>query len=305
MAGHTKRFGSMLAVSLALAACDETPPDAPQAGAQPSPAANAPAATPKPVAADVVAPTIYPPPVQGVIDEVNTGTFELVDGLAYPAADGGGTVVYATSKSIASPVLARSACPRLFAESLAQLRDSGFAEVTLDADGNSPYFGFGHAYGGTGKSLSPNEWTSTLDKSGDKVSGSVRHDSYGEFTYELPLGAAQPPAAESEDSTATVAVYDRIRTAAKAGDLKGVLAAQGFDDASIAAIRGLPGIDSDLGEFARRFLEPGTPREGSVYPSSFYVEGRKSDGTGWWNYYGFQKCGDALVLVSIREDKRE
>lgn len=302
MAGQMNRFGTLLVASLALAACDDAPQEAPKPDARPSPVASA---TPAKAAEEVVTPTVYPPPVQGVIDEVNTGTFELVDGLAYPAADGSGTVVYATSKSIASPVLARSACPRLFAESLAQLRDSGFAEVTLDADGKSPYFGFGHAYGGTGKSMSPNEWTSTLEKDGDKVSGSVRHNSYGDFTYELPLGAAQPVAAESEDGAATVAVYDRIRAAAKAGDLKGVLSAQGFDEASIAAIRGLPGIDFDLGEFAKRFLEPGTPKEGSIYPSSFYVDGKKPDGTGWWNYYGFQKCGDALVLVSVREDERD
>lgn len=303
MTGKSVRI-AVLSATLALSACGDAPPETPNAEAQPSAAASVPSASPTP-AGEVVTPTVYPPPVKGVIDEVNVGTFELVDGLAYPAADGSGTVVYATSKSIASPVLGKSKCPRLFAESLAQLRDSGFAEVTLDAEGRSPYFGWGHAYGGTGKSLSPNDWTTTVDVAGDRISGSARHRDYGDFTFDLPMLAAQPVAAESEDSAATIAVYERIRAAARAGDLKGVLAAQGFDDASIAAIRGLPGIDFDLGEFARRFLEPGTPKEGSVYPSSFYVDGKKSDGSRWWNYYGFQKCGDALVLVSVREDGQD
>jgi hypothetical protein len=297
----------LLAGTMAIGACDNAPNEAPATEAQPSPVASVPAPTASSTAvvADVVTPTVYPPPVSGGISEANVGTFDLVDGLAYPAPDGSGTLVYVTSKSIASPVLARSACPRVFAESLARLRDAGFAEVTLDAEGKSPYFGYGHAYGGTGKSLSPNDWTTTLETAGDKVSGSARQKYYGEFTFDLPLGAAQPAPAESTDSAANIAVYDRVRTAAKAGDLKGVLVAQGFDDASIAAIRGLPDINADLVAYAKRFLEPGTPKEGSIHPSGFYVDGKKADGKGYWNYYGFQKCGDALVLTSIHEDARD
>ena len=300
-----RNIGLVLAGTVLLVACGREAPEAqpasPPAEAQAPAVASAPAAAP--VAEDVVTPTVYPAPVSGGIDEINVGTFSLVDGLAYPAADGSGTLVYAVSKSIASPVLSRSACPRVFAESLAHLRDAGFAEVTLDAEGNSPYFAFGHSYGGTGKSLSPNEWSSSLEAADGKVKGGAKHKYHGQFEFELPLGAAQPPPAESEDSAATLAVYDRIRAAVKARDLKGVLAAQGFDAESIAAIRGLPDIDKDLETFATRFLEPGDPA--SKYPSSFYVGGKKADGKSYWNYYGFQKCGDALVLTSVNEDQRD
>lgn len=294
----------MLACS-ALAACGEDAPppaEAPVAAAEPVPAAApAPARAPEPA----VVPTVYPAPVRGRIEEINVGSFELVDGLAYPAPDGSGTVVYAVSKSIASPVLSRSACPRLYADALAHLRDAGFAEVTLDADGKSPYFLYGHSYGGTGRSLTPSELRSELDSAEGKVSGKVRHKYYGEFEFELPLGAAQPAAGEADDSAGPVAVYERIRAALKNRDLAGVLAAQGFDAESIAAIRGLPGIDEDLETFATRFLEPGTPSEGSTYPTGFYVAGSKPDGRQWWNYYGFVRCGDALVMNSVHETPRD
>ncbi len=303
MVERIAQAGLALAISMAFAACGRAPPDAAPA-ATPEPAVSS-APTPAPVAEDVVTPTIYPAPVRGAIDEINVGSFELVDGLAYPAPDGSGTLVYTVSKAIASPLLSRSACPRVYAESLAHLRDAGFAEVTLDPKGESPYFLYGHAYGGTGRSLSPNEWDTVLDSADGKVSGSAKHKHYGQFEFELPLGAPQPQLAEGQDSAATIAVYDRIRAAVKARDLKGILDAQGFDAASIAAIRGLPGIDQDLETFAARFLEPGTPSEGSTYASSFYVDGTKPDGKRYWTYYGFQLCGDALVLTSINESAKD
>ena len=295
---------SVMLSCAALSACggkpDETP--VPAAGTPVVAAVTAPAA---PLPEPEIVPTIYPPPVRGRIEEINVGNFALVDGLAYPAADGSGTVVYAVSKAIASPVLSRSACPRLYAESLAHLRDAGYAEVTLDADGKTPYFLYGHAYDGSGRSLTPTEWRSDLESADGKVSGKARHKYHGEFEFELPLGAAQPAAAEADDSAAPIAVYERIRAALKARDLAGVLAAQGFDAESIAAIRGLPGIDEDLQAFATRFLEPGTPSEGSTYTRGFYVAGSKPDGKQWWNYYGFARCGDALVMNSINEMERD
>src|SRR6188474_1396995 len=47
--------------------------------------------------------------VKGKFSEVNIGTFDLVDGIAW--AIDGGTVVYAVSKPIASSTLVSAACP--------------------------------------------------------------------------------------------------------------------------------------------------------------------------------------------------
>ena len=91
----------------------------------------------------------------------------------------------------------------------------------------------------------------------------------------------------------------------EAGEDRPSAVLQGFDAESIAAIRGLPDIDKDLEAFATRFLEPGTPSEGSTYPTGFYVAGSKPDGKQWWNYYGFVRCGDALVMNSVHEDARD
>ena len=60
--------------------------------------------------------------VKGEFSEVNIGTFDLVDGIAW-AVDGG-TVVYAVSKPIASSTLASAACPVTMARSLAAVRDA-------------------------------------------------------------------------------------------------------------------------------------------------------------------------------------
>ena len=76
-------------------------------------------------------PYAYPAPVKGHLDDVNTGNFDLVDGIAYPASRGAGTVVYVTSKPIASPVLAGSPCPMTQARALTSIRNAGWVEVTL------------------------------------------------------------------------------------------------------------------------------------------------------------------------------
>ena len=90
-------------------------------------------------------PYTYPAPVKGHYKEINIGEFDLVDGIAYPASGGGGTVVYATNKPIASPMLTDSACPMTQARVLTELRNGRFVEVTLDAAGRSKYFAAGNA----------------------------------------------------------------------------------------------------------------------------------------------------------------
>src|SRR5258708_23703989 len=88
----------------------------------------------------------YPAPVKGKYSEVNSGKFDLVDGIANDA--NGGTVVYVTEKQIASPVLADSTCAMAQARSLALLRNSGYIEITLNAGGSASYFEAGTPYHG-------------------------------------------------------------------------------------------------------------------------------------------------------------
>src|SRR5438105_6035096 len=66
----------------------------------------------KKVAEEKVAPYPYPAPVKGHYKEINIGEFDLVDGIAYPPADGWDTVVYDTDKPSSSPIIAGSSCPR-------------------------------------------------------------------------------------------------------------------------------------------------------------------------------------------------
>lgn len=42
----------------------------------------------------------YPAPVKGHHKEINIGEFDVVDGIAYPAIGGAGTVVWVTEKPI-------------------------------------------------------------------------------------------------------------------------------------------------------------------------------------------------------------
>jgi hypothetical protein len=88
----------------------------------------------------------YPAPVKGKYSEVNSGKFDLVDGIANDA--NGGTVVYVTGKQIASPVLADSTCAMAQARALTLLRNSGYLQIRLDAGGNASYFEAGTPYGG-------------------------------------------------------------------------------------------------------------------------------------------------------------
>ena len=260
-----------------------------------------------------VPPYAYAAPVKGHIKEANIGAFDLVDGIAYPALTGAGTVVYVTSKPIASPMLAESACPLAVARALSTLRNASFAEVTLDAAGRSKYFA---ADGLTDFSL--HGWSSTLKSDAGRVVGKVQHRQYGRFEFDLPLSnpkfdemsygdreqkrrlaAATPTPAEQ----AVTATYVTLRDAALRKDLKATLSALGFDARQIAAIRGMDGIDADFLLFADRFLAPGATGDPSTRPGSGHVrgEGLKANGKKYFNDYYFDLCGDRLMLTGIVE----
>src|SRR6266487_1888815 len=97
-----------------------------------------------------VPPYTYPAPVKGHYKEINIGEFDVVDGIAYPATGGAGTVVYVTSKPIGSPVIADSACPMTEARALSQLRNASYLEVTL-VKGSSKYFAAGTSFDGSSR----------------------------------------------------------------------------------------------------------------------------------------------------------
>ncbi|HVR93326.1 MAG TPA: hypothetical protein VHI75_05745, partial [Casimicrobiaceae bacterium] len=63
---------------------------------------SAPSPAKKAAVEEKVAAYTYPAPVKGHYKEINIGEFDLVDGIAYPATGGAGTVVYVTEKPIAS-----------------------------------------------------------------------------------------------------------------------------------------------------------------------------------------------------------
>jgi hypothetical protein len=273
----------------------------------------------RPMAEARPAPYTYRAPVKGRIHEINIGRFELVDGVAYTT--GAGTVVFASSRPIASPAVADSPCPMTEARSLELLRDASWAEVTIEESGRSKYFAYGTAFGGSGfDKTGGTEWAiQVAHTSGDRIKGTAFHRSYGGFEFELPVtqprfrevsemdrsdGRRSDPAAPLPTEAAVTATYGAVRDSALSGNLKGVLAAQGFGEKTTAAIRGLDGIDGDLAVYADRFLRPGdpTPGEFTAKPGTAYVrvEGANSKGKKFANYYHFNSCGDRLILVSIR-----
>ncbi len=270
------------------------------------------------VAETKVPPYAYAAPVEGHIKEANIGAFDLVDGIAYPALTGAGTVVYVASKPIASPMLAESACPLSLARALSKLRNASFVEVTLDAAGRSKYFAAGTPFGGSLADFNLHGWSSTLKSDAGRVVGKVQHRQYGRFEFDLPLSnpkfdelsygdreqkrrlaAATPTPAEQ----AVTAAYVTLRDAALRKDLKATLSALGFDASQIAAIRGMDGIDADFLLFADRFLAPGATGDASSRPGSGHVrgEGLKANGKKYFNDYYFDLCGDRLVLTGIVE----
>jgi hypothetical protein len=148
----------------------------------------------KKVVEEKIPPYAYAAPVKGHVKEVNIGEFDLVDGIAYAAQGGAGTVVYVASRPIASPLLVDSACPLAQARAMATLRKANYAEVTLDAKGKSRYFAAGTPSDGSLTDLSPRGWTSTLKSDAGKAAGNVVHRNYGRFEFDLPL--AHPTADE-------------------------------------------------------------------------------------------------------------
>lgn len=285
----------------------EAPP-----GSAPAPAAKAAKVEEK------VPPYTYPAPVKGHVKEANIGEFDLSDGIAYTATSGEGLVVYVVEKPIASPVLAGSACPLSLARALSLLRDASFAEVTLDAAGRSRYFAAGRAFGGSLTDLTRGDWTSKLTGDAAQVSGSVVHNRYGHFDFDLPVSTPKydqisegdkqrerrlSPTTPKPTEQALTAAYVALHEAAQKHDLKAMLSALGFDEKQSLSIRGLSGIDADFILFADRFLAPGRPDDAMNRPGAGQVraEGTKESGKNYVDDYYFDLCGDRLILTHIVE----
>ena len=299
--------------ALALSGCGKQESATDGSGKEPAKAAKA----GKPVE-EKVPPYSYAAPVKGHVKEANIGDFDLVDGVAYTATNGSGTVVYVVSKAIASPLLAGSACPLTQARALAKLRNASYAEVTLDGDGKSKYFAAGMPFGGSLTDLTPRDWISSLKVDVDHAKGNVVHRRYGKYEFDLPLSTPKfdqisdgdreqkrklPATAPKPGGQAVVAAYTALRDAALKKDLKATLAALGFDARQTTAIRGMSGIDADFLVFADRFLTPGTPGDPWSKPGGGQIrgEGTKADGKKFFNDYYFDLCGDHLVLTGIVE----
>jgi hypothetical protein len=281
-------------------------------------AASAPAATvPTTTVAAQVKPYVYPAPVEGHFEDANYGNFDLRDGIAY-ASSTSGTVVLATEKAIASPILAATTCPMTYARALLLIRNSGALESALDASGKSPYFSPATPYNGQGREeeVGGHYWTMTGKLANGRIAGKLAYKGKGGFTFDLPVtvpkvdeigfgdrvsGTRIDTGRRAPSEAELTAAYTAIRKAALAKDLAGILAAQGFDAAQSEAIRGLPKIDADLAAHADRFLTPGDGIEPDVRAGYGQIgaHGKNSKGEAFSNYYEFAPCGDKLVLVSI------
>jgi hypothetical protein len=277
-------------------------------------------ATPPKIAEEKPAPYTYPPPVKGHYKDVNIGEFDVVDGIAFPAAGGGGTVVYVTDKPIASPMLAESACPMTEARALSELRNAHYLEVTLEPSGRSRYFAAGSAYGGSSREqdVGGRYWSAKVKTDDGRTVGSVLHRREGSFDFDLPVSAPKVneisqgdwsdgkranPSAPTPTEPAVTEAYRALHDAAVKKDLKALLLAQGFAKAQVNAILGLEGIDTDVVIYADRFLN-GQPGEFTRGAGTAYVrvEGTNSKGKKFANYYHFVPCADHLVLVMIAEN---
>jgi hypothetical protein len=289
----------------------QSPPAASGNAAGPSATAVSPAA-----GVETVPAYTYPAPVKGHFQEVNTGDFDLVDGVA--SKTGEGTAVFVVAKPIGSPAIAAAPCPMTLARSLMSLRNAGWVEVTLDEKGRSKYYAEGTPFGGSGREedLGSHPWKSSAKIADGRASGSVEHRHDGTFKFDLPLstparteptesgwfqGKRGDPNAPRPEYAKVLAVYDSLHKAAAAKDLKGFLEAQGFDARQVAAIRGLDGIGTDFATYADRFLTPGQGGEGSRGPgwASVRAEGVNSKNAKFVNYYWFTTCGDQVVLTRI------
>lgn len=283
---------------------------------QPATAPGKPAA--QKVVEEKVPPYSYSAPVKGHIKEINIGEFDLVDGIAYPSMAGGGTVVHVVSRPIASPMLVDSACPLAQAKAASILRDARFSEVTLDGTGRSKYFGAGIALKGSLTDLTARAWSSKLQTDAGRVAGSVLHQKYGRFEFDLPLSNPKmdeisygdseqkrklPATTPKPTEQQITAAYVALRDAARKKDSKATLRAMGFDAKQNVAIRGLDGIDADFVVFSNRFLASDIPEEPWAKPGAAQIRasGLKANGKKGWNDYYFDLCGDHLVLTYIVE----
>lgn len=268
-----------------------------------------------------IEPYSYPSPVSGHFSEANTGDFDLVDGIAYPARDAAkGSVVFVTAKPIASPVLANASCPATQARALTLLRNSGYVEVTLDAKGHSDTFIHGSPYGGQGRGIDVGggEWGGEIASDGSRAKGKVAHRYYAKFDFDLPLARTQPGEASEEDRMAAgyaswggdapvptevdaITAYGVTRRAVLDGDLGAYLELQGFDEGQAEKIRGLAGIDDDFRAHRDRFLDPGAPETPTLANgfAALGARGTNSKGEAFANYYEFTPCGGKLILTSI------
>ncbi len=264
-------------------------------------------------------PYSYPAPAKGHYKEVNTGDFDLTDGIAYPAGKTGETIVWLTAKPVASPLLANSECPMTEARALANLRDSPWLEVSLNPSGRSAYFAAGTPFGGSSREeeVGGGYWQGTAKISDHRIAGSIDYKNRGGAEFDLLIsqpkimqvsqndwmqGRHSEEAARLPAAAEVKALYQALHTAALAKDLKGILAAQGFSTEQIAAIRGLAGIDTDLVAFADRFLNPGTaegPSSDPGYERGIMARGANSKGENYANWYEFSTCGKRLLLTSI------
>jgi hypothetical protein len=271
-------------------------------------------------AVEQVPPYTYPAPVKGHFKEINIGEFDVVDGIAYPDPNGKGTVVYATSKPIASPMIAGSACPMTNARALSQLRDASFLDVTI-LKGASKYFAAGTSFDGSlrEEDVGGRYWTIRFKEDPDNAVGRAFHKQHGGFDFDLPLskplvnevsqgdwvhGTRADPTMPKPTEQAVTAAYQAVHDAAIKKNLKALLTAQGFDAKQVAAIRGLEGIDADFAVYSDRFLTGGAPGEFSSQAGKAYVrvEGTNPKGRKFVNFYHFAPCGAHLVLVNIAEN---
>ncbi|MEO8190256.1 MAG: HEAT repeat domain-containing protein [Acidobacteriota bacterium] len=276
----------------------------------------------KPSRAEEPPPASGPASVKGHFEEINTGSFDLVDGIVYPAGGtSGGTVVYAANKPIASEVLVASPCPMTYARALTSIRDAGYVEATLDSAGESKYFGYGLAFGGSGREaeVGGHYWSSSLRLSGGRAAGSIEHKSHGGFEFDLPVsspkvreisesdgmdGKRGDPSAAPLTEAAVTAAYRAVREAALRKDLKALLAVQGFDAKQIAAISRLEGIGADVARYSDRFMKPGVAAEFQNGPGYGAIAGggKNSKGEKFLNFYWFTPCRGKLVLTTISEN---
>jgi hypothetical protein len=271
-------------------------------------------------AQESIPPYTYPAPIKGHFEEINIGEFDVVDGIAYPDPGGRGTVVYVTSKPIASPMIAGAKCPMTQARALTQLRDASFLDVTIPK-GSSKCFAAGTSFAGSSREeeLGGHYWTIKMKDDPDRAVGHVFHKQHASFDFDLPIskplvnevsqgewvhGTRADPAMPRPGEQAVTAAYKAVHDSALKKDLKALLAAQGFDVTQIQAIRGLAGMDADLAVHSERFLIGNTPLEFSSKPGTAYVraEGTNALGKKFANYYHFMPCGEHLVLASIAEN---